>query len=244
MKNILVILLVITIISCQEKNTRIESIEFENLTAVQIDSILTDFNFQYESPIILDCTDMVLIPISTKIFESRKIYSKDGYYSDDYPRYWNVLFYNRQTSETRLLTEKKIRISQIHAKFVEYESVKRTLEGKVLYQIGDTDYNNDKKLNSIDPEFLFVSDIDGRRLKRLSPQNEDLQYYEVIPNSEQILIRTLRDVNRDSIFNNYDELILYKLEFSKNEWTIEEVIDSIQKKRIETMYFEQWLKKK
>jgi hypothetical protein len=170
--------------------------------------------------------------------------SKDGYYSDDYPRYWNVLFYNRETGENQLLTEEKIRISQIHAIRDEYEEGSKIMKNKVLYEIGDIDYNKDKKLNNNDPEYLFSSEIDGKNLKRISPLNEDLQYFEVIPKSEQILIRTLRDINRDSIFNREDESIWYKAELVNQDWKIDEIIDSIGRKRIENLYFEQWLKKK
>ena len=117
------------------------------------------------------------------------------------------------------------------------------MNNKVLYEICDIDYNKDKKLNEKDPELLYVSEINGKNLKRISPQDEDLQYFEIIPKSEQILIRTLRDINQDSIFNNEDESIWYKAEFSSNEWKIGEIIDSLQRKRIENLYFKQWLKK-
>jgi hypothetical protein len=244
MKQIIGMFLIIGMISCQESKPRIESIEKDDLTSEQIDSILTAFKFQYESPIILDSTNQVLIPISTELLERRTKFSKDGYYSDDYPRYWNVLFYNRETGETRLLTKDKIRISRIYAIQDEYEESSKIMNKKVLYEIGDIDFNKDKKLNEKDPEYLFSSEINGTNLKRISPQNEDLQYFEVIQKSEQILIRTLRDINQDSIFNRKDESVWYKAELINQEWKVNEIIDSTGQKEIENLYFEQWLKKK
>ncbi|MBK8346444.1 MAG: hypothetical protein IPL08_02075 [Saprospiraceae bacterium] len=91
---------------------------------------------------------------------------------------------------------------------------------------------------------MFSSEINGINLKRISPINEDLQYFEVIPKSEQLLIRTLRDTNQDSIFNTEDESIWYKAKLENQEWALTEIIDSIGRKRIEKLYFEQWLKKK
>lgn len=234
----------IGILSCEEQNSGIELIETENLTSGQIDSILTAFNFQYETPIVLDSTNQVLIPISTKLLDRRTTYSKDGYYADDFPVYWNVLFYNRKTGENQLLTEDKIRISRIHAVRDEYDEGSKLMNKKVLYEIGDIDFNKDKKLDNKDPEYLFSSEINGTNLKRVSPVNEDLQYFKVIPNSEQILIRTLRDINQDSIFNQEDESIWYKAELINHEWKVNEIIDSMGRKRIEKLYFEQWLKKK
>lgn len=231
-------------LSCTENKPRIESIETEDLTSQQIDSILTEFKFQYESPIVIDSTEQVLIPISTELLEKRKTYSKDGYYSDDYPRYWNVFFYNRRTGNNQLLTKQKIRISQIHAIGDEYDGRSKVFNRKILFEIGDEDYNSDNRLNSQDPEYLFCSEIDGTNLTRISPKNEDLQFFKVIPKSNQILIRTIRDTERDSIFNREDESIWYKAELNNQTWKLTEIIDSTGRKTIESLYFEQWLKKK
>jgi len=246
MKNIIFLILIIGLYSCQERKPKIESINTENLTQVQIDSILTEFKFQYENPIVLDSTNQVLIPISTKLLERKRSYSKDGYYSDDFPRYWNILFYNRSNGKTRLLTRNKFRISEINAKKEqdEYSETKTVLNGKILYEISDIDYNKDRKLNSYDPVFLFVSELDGTKLKRISPINEDLIHYEVLPKSKEIILETRRDINNDSIFDGDDELIWYKTKIVNQEWEIEEIIDSLNRKKIEKLYFEQWLKKK
>ncbi|MEM8524704.1 MAG: hypothetical protein AAGG68_08670 [Bacteroidota bacterium] len=244
MKQLIGIFLFIGLISCEESKPRLESIRGENLTAEQIDSILAEFRFDYEAPIIVDSSDQIIIPISTELLERRTKYSRDGYYSDDYPRYWNVLFYNRKTGDTRLLTEDKIRISRIYVnRNDEYEQGSKIMNGKVLYEIGDTDFNKDRKLNGKDPEYLFSSNNDGTNLKRISPIGEELQYFEVIPKSSQILIRTLRDINQDSIFNRKDESIWYKAELMNQGWQIKELIDSIGRKQIEKLYLDQCLKK-
>ncbi|MCH2230029.1 MAG: hypothetical protein MK105_06765 [Crocinitomicaceae bacterium] len=244
MKQIIGIILIIGMLSCNENKPRIESIETEDLTTQQIDSILTEFKFEYESPIVIDSSDHILIPISTELLERRKTYSKDGYYSDDYPRYWNILFYNSLTGEERLLTENKVRISQIHTIGNEYDGRSKILNKKVLFEIGDLDYNKDSKLNAQDPEYLFCSEIDGTNLTRISPKNEDLQFFRVIPKTNQILIRTIRDTEQDSIFNREDESTWYKAELVNQVWKLEEIIDSTGRNKIENLYFDQWLKKK
>lgn len=245
MKHIIGIILILGLISCQKTKPKIESIEKEDLTSQQIDSILTEFKFDYESPIILDSSNQVMIPISTELLGKRSMYSKDGYYSDDFPRYWNILFYNRTTTESRLLTEDKMRISSIHViKGEEYEEASKTIREKILYQIGDIDYNKDGKLNGKDPEYLFSSEIDGKNLTRISPLKEYLQYFKILPHANQLLIRTLRDANQDLVFDKKDESIWYKAELVEGKWTTDEIIDSTGRKRIENLYFEQWLKKK
>lgn len=245
MKQLIGILLIIGFMSCEESEQRLKSIDDEDLTSEQINSILSEFKFNYESPIIIDSSNQVVIPISTKLLERRAKFSKDSYYSDDYPRYWNVLFYNRKSGDTRLLTEDKIRISRIHVfKDDEYEEGSKIMKEKILYEIGNIDFNKDGKLNNKDPEYLFSSDKNGTNLKRISPLYEELQDFEVIPKFSQILIRTIRDVNQDSIFNGQDESIWYKAELINQEWKTQEMIDSTGRKKIESLYFDQWLKKK
>ena len=245
MKKIISLILLTLLCSCQEKKSTIENIETNNLTQIQIDSILTEFKFQYENPIILDSSKQILIPISTKLLKRRSSYSKDGYYSGDFPRYWNVLFYNLSTGKTKILTHEKYRISEINAKVKdEFNEEKTILKNKITYKISDIDYNKDKKLNSQDPVFLFVSEYDGSKLQRISPLNEDLVYFEVINKTGELLFETRRDVNNDSIFNEDDELIWYKSKIENNKWKNIEIVDSLSRKNIEKIYFNQWLKKK
>ncbi|MEL7004795.1 MAG: hypothetical protein AAFN93_18960, partial [Bacteroidota bacterium] len=226
MRQLLVVALLTTIISCVDNKRITESIETDSLTIEQIDSVLNKFQFEYENPIILDSSDYLLIPISTELFKSRKSYSKDGYYTDEFPRYWNVLFYNVNNGDVNLLTEDKFRISEINAKKERGYQDNRlnTLPNKILYIIGDRDYNKDGKLDYSDPNFLFISEQDGSNLLRLSPPNENLVSYEVIPNSYQIIINTLRDTNQDSIFNRIDQSMWYEVELINNEWVTQEII--------------------
>lgn len=243
MKQIITTCIILSFLSCQNNHQQIEKVESENMTQEQIDSVLQAFEFEYAEPIIIDSTDQVLLPISTSLLQSRSpSYNKDDYYSTDY---WNILFYNRKTGETNLLTKEKLRISKIDAQYNEYEELpNKRLEEKILYTVKDKDYNEDGYLDYADPKFLFVSEIDGSGFRRISPLNEDLQYHEVVPNAQQIIFKTLRDINQDAIFNSVDEFIWYKAESSNNgEWKIEEIIDSNKRKTIENLYFEQWLKK-
>ena len=243
MKQIIGILfLIVMLLSCQDNRPQIGSIEAENLSTEQIDSILMEFKFKYEAPILLDSANQLLIPISTYLLKDKKTYTKSRYRSDGFPRYWNMLFYNSQTGATRLLTEDKIRISEYYTK-ADSRGSKMALYKKVLYKISDIDFNKDKKLDEKDPQFLFSSDFDGGNFKRISPLNEHLQSFKVLPINEQILLNTLKDVNQDSIFNSKDESIWYKAQYKDQDWQVEEIIDSIGRKKIENLYFDQWLKK-
>jgi len=240
---ILVFVILTSIFACRQKPIEMPQIDAKNLSDNQIDSILTKFKFQYEAPLVLDSSDHVLIPISTEMLGRRKKISVDGYYKNDFPRYWNVLFYNRKTNETRLLSENKLRISEIHARQDKYDERTSIFNQMILYKITDIDTNKDKQLNAKDPSSLFSSNQDGTNLKRISPLDEDLQFFTVVPNSKQILIKTLRDKNEDLLFDREDETIWYRAEYNKGVWSINEIIDSTGRKQIENLYFQQWLSK-
>ncbi|MEM6830636.1 MAG: hypothetical protein AAF551_08955 [Bacteroidota bacterium] len=245
MKKITFVLFIVTCYSCLDKTRpRIGSIESDELTSVQIDSILNEFQFNYENPIVFDSLNQIIIPISTKLPEIRKSSVKSWSYSDDYPRYWNVLFYNSQTDSARLLTDKKFRISDVSTAKGKHNNKKKTLPGKILYVISDQDYNEDQTLNFKDPDFLFVSEIDGTKLQRISPLKEKLVYYEVIESKREILLRTMRDVNEDKKFDKEDEPIWYVAKLESDQWKLKEIVDSDQRQTIKTLYFNQWLKKK
>jgi len=147
--------------------------------------------------------------------------------------------------DTGMLTNDKFRISEILSNLSNDNSkrVVKTLNNKILWTISDFDYNQNGKINQGDPENLFISEINGNNLNRISPKQEDLIYHKIIPNTDKILLETRRDVNQDSIFNSEDELIWYIAEHINKEWQLEEVIDSTMRKKIKKMYFDQWLTK-
>ncbi|MDY8135398.1 hypothetical protein [Aquimarina sp. 2201CG5-10] len=225
--------------SCNQSNPRIGIVEEKDLTQTQIDSILNEYNFVYDDLTFIDSTNQVLFPITTQKSYNRKRYSSSGYEAEDYPRYWNILFYDNVNDKTNLLTNYKIRISDFRCNIKNSGPI---LRNRILYKIGDTDYNNDKRLNFKDPLHLFVSNIDGSKLTRLSPLNENLETYKIIPNTDKIIFRTIRDVNSDLDFDNEDELIWYQIDLSITN-SLKEIVKPTDRKLIEKLYFEQWLVK-
>ena len=201
-----------------------------------------EYNFTYEAPIFLKNSKQVLIPISTDLLEKRKFSRSDSYYySEEEPRYWNVLFYNSETGGTSLLTDKKWSISNFDTNLEETGPI---LARSIIYQITTRYYNRDGKLNELDAEHLFISGPDGTNLLQLSPSKEDFHSYQVIPETDQLIIKTIRNADDKPEFNSNDEFIWYKAELKNGTWQTVEIIDSMQRKTIANLYFEKWLKKK
>lgn len=240
MRNLVCIILSIIAMSCTERNQETKIPERENLTQEHVDSVLTDFKFEYSNPVFLDSSNQVLLPITTRQSKRRKKFSLGSYDSEDNVHYWNILFYDKANGQTRLLTESKLQISDFS---VNMKRAGNLLTHSILYKIRDIDYNNDNKLNREDPEHLFISDQDGTNLRRLSPENEDLKSFTIIPGSDQLIIRTKRDINKDFKFDSDDEVIWYRINLPEDSKPIE-MVDSVNRKKIQNLYFDQWLKKK
>jgi len=238
-KLISVFAFVLVLSSCNESKPRIGVIEEKDLTQTQIDSIIDEYNFVYDDLTFIDSTSQVLFPITTQKNYNGKRYSSYDYESEDYPRYWNILFYNSISNKTGLLTNSKIRISSFKCNIEEAGPI---LRKRILYKIGDTDYNQDKRFNMEDPLHLFISKIDGSEFTRISPLNEELESYTIIPNTDKIIFRTRRDIDSDLDFDKEDELIWYQIDLSV-ENSIKEIIKKSDRKLIEKLYFEQWLVK-
>ena len=117
------------------------------------------------------------------------------YYSDDYPRYWNVLFYNRQTSETRLLTEKKIRIAD---KFTEFS----------VYQIGILIEKSNEELAFIHRQFQEFLTAD--HLSRNDDVKQILFQFSNNLQWEQSIIFFFNHIVNKKLFKNYFETVKAK----------------------------------
>jgi len=65
MKQIIALILSISIASCNGPNEQIQVVNNDKLTQTQIDSILEDYNFQYSKAIFIDSLEKVIFPLST-----------------------------------------------------------------------------------------------------------------------------------------------------------------------------------
>ncbi|MFT5009993.1 MAG: hypothetical protein ACI888_000939 [Flavobacteriales bacterium] len=88
------------------------------------------------------------------------------------------------------------------------------LKNSILYKITHNEYNQDEKLKGLDPKHLFISNIDGSALRRLTPENKDLLSYSILSKSNQRLFETQKDLNLDKKFNSEDELTWHSLDLA------------------------------
>jgi hypothetical protein len=210
-----------------------------------VDSKYNTFNLQINNPTILDSSDWVLYPLTLEELEETEKGFKSSSYGRQYA-YWNVAFYNTKTKQSRLLSDSlKMLINSISPKndvIIHSGQREKRNEGLIYYSITTKDYNQDGKLNSDDPKYLFISDLSGQDFKQVSPDNFDLTHWQTINETKKILIQARKDSNKDKKFDGDDEIIsfIFDIETQKLEQVFSDEFNLKTKKLLDN----QWTKKK
>lgn len=80
----------------------------------------------------------------------------------------------------------------------------------------------------------------GDELKQISPLNEKLMYFRVIPETNHIILKTLRDSNKDYTFDEQDEEVWYNSERKEENWTTNEIINAQERSMMINMFSKHW----
>ncbi|TFF40976.1 hypothetical protein [Mucilaginibacter psychrotolerans] len=124
--------------------------------------------------------------------------------------FWNIIFYNTATKKYHLLDDKRkmiinaYNIADSNSEYYGDVSVPDQFnpntiqEGNfIFYSIITEDYNKDRKLDSDDPTYLFMSDKEGNNLRQISPSGTNVVSWDLIKKSAVILMQTQRDSTRN-----------------------------------------------
>jgi len=151
-------------------------------------------------------TDYYIYPVSTQMGGSGRwaSSSKGGYSSG---RTWNMVFYNPQTREKHLLVDDVVPIILDYPKASYWDTLGhlgvdpgnsgRDKDGVLFFQMCMTDFNKNGIIDSDDPKGLFVSRLDGRNLRRISPETLNLSNWKFL-DEEKSLIELICDEDSDN----------------------------------------------
>ena len=146
----------------------------------------------------------------------------------------NILFYDPTNDYQKFLFDEQMQIiesynghllNRRHAR----DTTKRPLNKEhIYYSVINEDYNEDKKLDSDDPTYLYYSKVNGTELYLLTPKFYHLKNYKYIERSNIILATLVMDENGDKKFNNNDSEVLYKIDL--NELSESKIISKLKLK--------------
>jgi hypothetical protein len=111
----------------------------------------------------------------------------------------NILFYDLASGKSYPLVRDTFHILSfaLHKEFA---------KPRIFFRIVKTDINQDSLFNDKDPVMLYASDLDGKNLIQMTPDNEHFNDYFYYANTQKILVKTSLDANKDSTFNVLDEI--------------------------------------
>jgi hypothetical protein len=157
----------------------------------------------FSDPVLVDTNSTVMLPTvyDAGLFSSNKLALYGNYYS-------NIIFYNFKTDTYKRLFEKDTYIigfkSRIHNFFQPSIDKQNITLNSIFYQIKNIDFNLSKKIDDKDPTILYVSDIKGNNLKRITPENENVISFDIFEKQNFALIKIQRDLNNDKNFDSDD----------------------------------------
>jgi hypothetical protein len=151
--------------------------------------------------------------------------------------YWNLIFYNTETQNQNLLTtDKKILISSIHLGSSSDDddlltSGMNIYKNNILYTVVANDYNANQQIDENDPTYLFVSNRDGTNFRQISPDNCNINSWEVVKGTTKVIMQGQKDHNGDKVFNEKDATIPFVVDLNSgktaNETFKQNFLDSL-----------------
>jgi len=248
----IIFLLTFGLLSCGkqiEKPNRNKQLNEEQQKII-LDKLRLDFN----QPVLIDSSVYVMYPLTlgkNDKFERGSFSSSSGGYTS----YWNIVFYNTANDKYHLLDDTmKMLIYSYHqgssfgassspSEFSKYlESGYNQVDKLIYYSITTKDFNQDGKLNSEDPSYLFITDKAGENLKQVSPDNFNVTSWKTIKGTNKILLQVIKDSNNDKKFDEQDETI--QMVYDLNINTISKVIFNDEfKLRLKKRLQKQWPEK-
>ena len=207
----LLIAFALTIISCDDKQKAISHDETIK-TTVKKDSTKIEIA---DLPIVIDSTDYLIHPIGyITEYKSRfsSYTSKRGYNAYSISNYnnlsiqgefTNLKFQHIDSEKLTPLTDNIVEITSV--RFLD-EIKKQTGLQFLVYTIRDEDSNKDSKINNDDLEALYISTIDGKNLKKLTPNLAKIGYWKVIPELNRLYFKSISDTNKNGEFDKKDKV--------------------------------------
>ena len=207
----LILCLVLFIMSCDEKPQTI-SHDDSITTEIKKDSSKIEIA---DLPILIDSTDYLIHPVGhiTEYNSKFSNYKKRrDYTSYSVSRYNNfsisgdfsaLKFQHINSEQLTTLTDDIIAITSVH--FLEDIRQQTGLQF-LVYTIRDADTNKDSKLDFNDTETLYISTIDGKNLKKLTPEFAQIVDWKVIPKQNRLYFKSISDTNKTGEFDKNDKV--------------------------------------
>jgi hypothetical protein len=184
-------------------------------------------NLVYGDLIIKEQSDYLMIPVTLP--EQNKDKGIDLSLSRSYERnnpLYNLIFYRKQDGEAHLLLKKKAIITSFD--LLEVKATNKPTTRVWLYRIIDQDTNTDKKLNSEDATIGYLSDLSGKNLQQITPNDTRIISWVVVPSQNAIFLKIIKDSDNDKKFTQEDKINFVRVNLDKIAMGTEIISEQIE----------------
>ena len=216
----------------EEKET--PKVSYENTSKTEIKTVPVDSSqiAIADLPIQMEGTAYLIHPIGDfRVYEGRAKSTYGTSNSDkvsfsvsNYNRFeltgflQNLKFQHVDSTEIRLLTDKKVVISNVSYLNTIFEKSKKQL---LVYTVVDMDTNRDKNLDSNDIKALYISTISGENFKKLSTDMQELIDWNLVESKNRLYFRTIEDTNQNGQFDKNDRINYHFVDLLSPDFKIE-----------------------
>lgn len=211
------------LLSCRSSVNRED--QSTKATAVSQKQTSVKQNIVYGDLVIKEQSDYIMIPVSLsgtgnqRLLRGSSSYERTNLYS-------NIIFYCKKDGETHLLLNKKAVI--FYFDFLEKKGQGKPPTNFLLYRIVDKDTNGDKKLTPEDASIGYLSDLSGKNLRQITPNNTQLVNWTVVQSIGTLFAKIIRDSDNDKRFTERDETTLLKVSLDNPTIGTEMISDRIK----------------
>jgi hypothetical protein len=129
----------------------------------------------------------------------------------------NLKFQHIDSTSLRPLTNKKIQIQT--ATFLN-TIAERNKKQILVYTLVDSDTNQDGKIDVNDIKSLYISDISGNKLTKLSQDIQELIDWNLVEAQNRIYFRTIEDINKNGAFDKNDRVHYHYVDLLSSDWAV------------------------
>ena len=160
----------------------------------------------YGDLIIKKESDYLMIPVS--IFpdanqgetQGKNVFSGSSSRSyRDRVNIYNIIFYSKKDASTNTLLDRKAIIKSFD--LIEKKAIGQPVKRFWLYRIIEKDTNQDNKLDYQDATAGYFSDLSGRNLQQITPDNTQLNSWKVVQSTGAIFLEITKDTDNDKKFD-------------------------------------------
>lgn len=125
----------------------------------------------------------------------------------------NIMFQHKDSIALRPLTSNKMQISSVN--YLD-ELALKTNTHLLVYTLVDVDTNKDGKYDENDINTLYLSNINGTKFTKLTPDFHELLDWQVI--DEKLYYRYIEDINKNGEFDSKDAVHYSFIRLTAEEW--------------------------